>query len=335
MGICHCCLKESEHDFCNSCSKQLFGTTRFPSTIGLTIPETALKKTGSVNRISISGAQVKFSAKIEDKKLVNTEQGGTFILKPPLAQHYRNNQDSPANEHITMLMARTLFKIPTAHSALIHFADGNPGYITKRFDIIENGEDRGKKLDQYDFAQIGQLSPEKHGSDYKYRAISYERIAELIKEHISAHVTAKETFFKIILFNYLVANGDAHVKNFSIRNFADNRDTFELAPAYDLLNTSLHMSEDSRTALDLFKDETEFCTPFYKANGFYGKPDFMEFARRIGLVEVRAERFIQQTINSVQPMEEMIDKSFLSDTGKQFYKDSIRDRAKVLSLTSL
>ena len=58
----------------------------------------------------------------------------------------------------------------------------------------------------------------------------------------------------------------------------------------------------------------------------------MEFAKRIGVVEKRAARFIKQAIDVVPAMEEMLDKSFLSEQGKKKYKESIRDRAKALGL---
>ena len=333
MGLCRCCLKESEQDFCRACSKALFGVSRFNATLDFDVPQLAFAKDGTVKRISISGAQTKFSVKVENKKLVNTDRGGTHILKPTLLPYYENYQDAPANEHVTMLMARILFKIPTALSALMNFKNGDPVYITKRFDVIETGEHAGERLSQSDFAQIAGLIPEINGSDYKYKGISYEGIASLIRENVSAADVAVEVFFRIVLFNYLVCNGDAHAKNFSLHNSVENPDVYNLTPAYDLLNTSLHIPfEQSRTALDLFKDEDDLKTPFYEANGFYGTPDFMEFAKRIGVVEKRAARFIKQAIEAVPAMEEMLDKSFLSEQGKLKYKESIRDRAKALGL---
>ena len=333
MGFCHCCLKETDQDFCRACSKALFGVSRFSATLDFDVPQLAFAKDGAVKRISISGAQTKFSVKIENKKLTNTDRGGTHILKPTLLPYYENYQDAPANEHVTMLMARILFKIPTALSALLYFKNGDPVYITKRFDVIEAGEHAGERLCQSDFAQIAGLVPEINGSDYKYKGISYEGIATLICENVSAADVAVEVFFRTVLFNYLVCNGDAHAKNFSLRNSVENFDVYDLTPAYDLLNTSLHIPhEQSRTALDLFKDEDDFKTPFYEANGFYGAPDFLEFAKRIGVVEKRAMRFIKQAIDAVPAMEEMLDKSFLSEQGKKKYKESIRDRAKALGL---
>ena len=105
-----------------------------------------------------------------------------------------------------------------------------------------------------------------------------------------------------------------------------------LTPAYDLLNTSLHAS-DERMALDFFANEEEYESEFFKANGFYGAPDFMKFAKRIGIAEKRAERFIREIINHLDEMDEMIDESFLSDEAKVKYKECIRDRAKALAIS--
>jgi serine/threonine-protein kinase HipA len=184
MAFCHCCLKETEQDFCRCCSKLLFGVTNFSAKLNYNAPQLAFSEKGTVKRISISGAQIKFSAKIEEKTLTSTDIGGTHILKPVLQSIYENNQDSPANEHVTMLMARNIFKIPTALSALLYFDNGEPVYITKRFDVIESGNRAGQRLNQSDFAQIAGLIPERDGEDYKYKG-SYERIAELISENVS------------------------------------------------------------------------------------------------------------------------------------------------------
>ena len=72
MGFCHCCLKETDQDFCRACSKALFGVSRFSATLDFDVPQLAFAKAGTVKRISISGAQTKFSVRIENKKLVHT-----------------------------------------------------------------------------------------------------------------------------------------------------------------------------------------------------------------------------------------------------------------------
>ena len=104
-----------------------------------------------------------------------------------------------------------------------------------------------------------------------------------------------------------------------------------LTPAYDLLNTLLHTS-DERMALDLFADEENYESEFFSANGFYGAPDFMEFAKRIGIVEKRAGRFIREITSHLDEMNEMIDASFLSEEAKVKYKECIHDRARALKI---
>lgn len=291
-----------------------------------TLPSIAQGTNQNTRRISISGAQAKYSLRIKSKELEPTDNNGTYILKPATNMQFRLFADMPANEHITMQMAKQIFKLSVAESALLRFTTGEYTYLTKRFDIRNDGS----KILQEDLAQTAGLSSDANGSNFKYESLSYEEIAYILKQHVSASPIAIEQFFKVLLFNYLVCNGDAHIKNFSI--YSPHQDgVYELTPAYDLINTSLH-ADDFRTALDLFKDEENYNGKFFKDNGFYGASDFLEFARRIGIVEKRAQKFILDITAHIPEMDEMLDKSFLSDGAKVLYKEKIRDRAKALSL---
>lgn len=333
---CHSCLKETPRDFCPACAKRLFGLKKFGATLDFSLPEIK-SNNGSIRRISISGAQPKFSLIVNDGRLEPTENGGTFILKPAVEGLFDNTKDMPANEHLTMQMARQIFKIEAADNALVYLKDGTPAYITKRFDVLPDGN----RICQEDFAQVAGLTPGKKGSNYKYD-FSYQQIADLMKQYVSTYPTDVEKYFKLILFNYLVCNGDAHVKNFSV--YSPNADgVYKLAPAYDLLNTSLHVQELGRTALELFSENApaddsrddsgaDFETEFFKVNGFYGKPDFMELARRIGIKEIRAQRFIAETCSHLREMDAMIDLSYLSEPSKALFKAQARDRAKAMEM---
>ncbi|SHK70043.1 HipA domain-containing protein [Fibrobacter sp. UWEL] len=333
---CHSCLKETTRDFCPACTKRLFGVKKFNATLDFSLPEIKSNK-GSIRRISISGAQPKFSLMVNEGRLEPTENGGTFILKPAVEGLFDNTKDMPANEHLTMQMARQIFKIDAADNALVYLKDGTPAYITKRFDVLPDGN----RICQEDFAQVAGLTPGEKGSNYKYD-FSYQQIADLMKQYVSTYPTDVEKYFRLILFNYLVCNGDAHVKNFSI--YSPNADgVYKLTPAYDLLNTSLHVQELGRTALELFSENSatddsrddsgaDFETEFFKVNGFYGKPDFMELARRIGIKEIRAERFIAETCSHLREMNAMIDRSYLSEPSKALFKAQVRDRAKALEM---
>lgn len=323
---CHCCLKETENDFCRSCSQRLFSKANFSAMLKFTLPSIAQGTNQNTRRISMSGAQAKYSLRIKSKELEPTDNNGTYILKPATNMQFKLFADMPANEHITMQMAKQIFKLNVAESALLRFTTGEYTYLTKRFDIRNDGS----KILQEDLAQTAGLSSDANGSNFKYESLSYEEIAYILKQHVSASPIAIEQFFKVLLFNYLVCNGDAHIKNFSI--YSPHQDgVYELTPAYDLINTSLH-ADGFRTALDLFKDEENYNGKFFKDNGFYGASDFLEFARRIGIVEKRAQKFILDITAHIPEMDEMLDKSFLSDEAKVLYKERIRDRAKALSL---
>ena len=323
---CHCCLKETENDFCRSCSQRLFSKSNFSAMLKFTLPSIAQGTNQNTRRISISGAQAKYSLRIVSKELEPTNNKGTYILKPATNMQFRLFADMPANEHITMQMAKQIFKLNVAESALLRFSTGEYTYLTKRFDIRNDGS----KILQEDLAQTAGLSSDANGSNFKYESLSYEEIADILKQYVSASSIAIEQFFKVLLFNYLVCNGDAHIKNFSI--YCPHQDgVYELTPAYDLINTSLH-TDDFRTALDLFKDEENYNGKFFTDNGFYGASDFLEFARRLGIVEKRAQKFILDITAHIPEMDEMLDKSFLSDEAKVQYKEKIRDRAKALKI---
>ena len=111
-------------------------------------------------RISISGVQEKFSVLLEKNKLrlINEGEQGTYILKP-IPGAGKNPDQMPANEHLTMQIARQVFDIETAENALIFFKDGTPAYITKRFDVKKGGG----KLAKEDFASLAGRTPQTHG----------------------------------------------------------------------------------------------------------------------------------------------------------------------------
>ncbi len=137
-----------------------------------------------------------------------------------------------------------------------------------------------------------------------------------------------ERYFTLVVFNYLVNNGDAHIKNFSLIRSEDTGE-YRLTPAYDLLNTRLHLPTETRTALELFKDD--FTTESYKANAFYAYDDFAVFAQKLGLVETRYKRILQSFVDQKEAVFSLIDRSILPDDCKQLYKEHVQDRVRALS----
>ena len=128
------------------------------------------------------------------------------------------------------------------------------------------------------------------------------------------------------MFNYLTLNDDAHLKNFSLINRGDGE--YHLAPAYDLINTSLHLTMPRIFALDkgLFKEGMQLSD-----TRTVGRKDFEEFGRRIGL----SERLIKRELDffaSEQPLaKELIGRSFLPEGLKRSYWLSYNYRRATLT----
>jgi len=273
--------------------------------------------------MSISGIHTKISLVLKDGQLEMVDSGGRYILKPIPHGTFQRLNVLPINEHLTMQIARQVFDIEVAENALVAFADGEPAYLVRRFDVQPDG---AKRL-QEDFAQVGKRSEETHGKNYKYD-FSYEGIGDLIRQHVAACAVDLERYFTLVVFNYLVHNGDAHVKNFSLIRSEDTGE-YRLTPAYDLLNTRLHLPTETRTALDLFKGD--FTTESYKANAFYAYDDFAVFAQKLGLIETRYKRILQKFVDSKEAVFSLIDRSILPDDCKQLYREQVQDSVGALS----
>ena len=280
------------------------------------LPAVIQSFTENSGRISLSGAQSKYSVRIRDGRFCLTAPGeqGTHILKPRLT-HFLNAEYSPENEHLTMQIARRVFHIETAENALCFFGNGEAAYITRRYDIAPGGG----KIAQEDFASLGGISAERHGRDFKYSALSYEDIAALIRKYLPLWRVALVQFFDLLLFNFLFSNGDAHLKNFSVLMTPDG--DYRLAPAYDLINTHLHLPDDDIFALrrGLFRDGRKFSL------GIGGK-DFVEFAVCIGIPEAIAQKELTRFCTESPEIKIMIEESFLPEDLKQSYYEMYRTR---------
>lgn len=274
----------------------------------------------NIEHISISGVQDKEVCLVEKGKIRLSQKGeqSTHILKPIPFSRLRRVKEIPANENLTMQIASQVYGIETAANGLCFFQTGESAYITKRFDVGVGGV----KLRKEDFSSLAGLMPANGGSNYKYE-YSYEELAELIQRYIPAWRIEIEKYFKVVLFNFLFSNGDAHLKNFSV--LETSRGDFRLAPAYDLLNTHLHI-DDSDFALSrgLFRegDKSEFLKFNGKANG----RSFKEFGRRIGINEKRVVEIITQFTIQYPLIEQLIEASFLLPSTKKTYLADYRQR---------
>ena len=216
-----------------------------------------------------------------------------------------------------MQIAKQIFKIETAENALVFFKDGSQAYITKRFDYNANGE----KLAVEDFASLLGKSPATDGEQYKYEGY-YLELFDALKKYVPAWKVETPKLFTLILFNYLFSNGDAHLKNFSL--IETQQGDFKLSPAYDLLNTKIHI-EDADFAL---KDGL-----LPKSNS-KGKviDQLMVLGEKAGMTEKSIIKVLQNLTSKEDQVVDLINKSFLSDKLKRNYLQSYQRRLKKLKI---
>lgn len=278
----------------------------------------------NIGRISLSGVQPKFSILIgDDNRLRYSRENeqGTFILKPrPTGYHIINRDFCCANEHVTMQIASQVYGIETASNGLCFFENGTPAYFTRRFDVHNAG-----KYKQEDFAALMGYSKDNGGANYKYDKTSYEECAEVIHRYVKASLIDIRRFFRLVLFNFVTLNDDAHLKNFSL---IERNGEYRLSPAYDLINTSLQLLEPHIFALDkgLFKEGMNMSDTHN-----IGHDDFFEFGKRIGLPDKVIAKELA-SFSRVNPLAtDLIERSFLSPELKREYILSYSYRCKMLT----
>ena len=268
-------------------------------------------------RMSISGVQEKFSVLLEKNKLRLIQEGeqGQYILKP-IPNVGKNANQMPANEHLTMQIARQVFAIETAENALVFFNNGDPAYMTKRFDVNNDGS----KWAQEDFAALAERTPQTHGEDYKYLG-SYLELFALLKKYVPAYIVESVKLFKLILFNYVFSNGDAHFKNFSL--IETPLGDYKLSPAYDLLNSRLHI-DDKDFALD------DGLLPPNKTQGKITE-QFYSLGAQAGISKKQIDKIVKDLTTKQDKVITLIEASFLDEKSKRNYTQAYQTRLKKIS----
>lgn len=329
LNVCPSTLAEGYNSYSPTARKLLFDGKEVSHILPFDSPnnENADKEAYArhVGRISLSGVQPKTSLMLSsDGQLIRPSEGqrGLYILKPaPSSYSLLERKYCPANEHLSMQLAAQVYHIETAANAICFFRDGEAAYLTRRFDVAPDGT----KYQQEDLASLGGLTKFNGGSDYKYSNLSYEECAEIIRRYTKAAPIEVLKFFRMVVFNYLILNDDAHLKNFSLMNRGDGE--YHLTPAYDLINTSLHLHEPRIFALDkgLFREGMHLTDTHT-----VGRKEFEEFGRRIGL----SARLVKRELDffaAEQPLaQELIRRSFLSEKLQQYYWQSFTYRRTTL-----
>lgn len=208
---------------------------------------------GATKKMSLAGAQHKLAVVLQAGELFEPvgETPSTHILKP-------NHVDaeyphSVINEWFTMRLAKRVgLDVPDVHRLYVPA----PVYLVNRFDRLQKGGkvQRRHAIDACQLLGIDRV--------FKYSQGSVDVLMKLAGQCRSPAV-ARTRLFSWLVFNVLVGNSDAHLKNIS---FLVSSGGVQLAPFYDLLSIGVYDSP----AFDKnrWPDLTELAWPIKGASRF-------------------------------------------------------------------
>lgn len=174
-------------------------------------------------RSPLSGVQPKVLARVADRATLRT---GEYIVKAWGSDY----PELALNEYFCM-RAVQLAGLPVPE---FYLSSDDKLFVMKRFDITESDD----RLGFEDFCVL----QAKAGS-LKYQG-SYEAVAKSIKLFCSPkwQRASLEQYFKMIVLNTLLQNGDAHLKNFGV--IYESEAEVRLAPVYDVVSTTAYTKND-------------------------------------------------------------------------------------------
>ena len=172
-----------------------------------------------------------------------------WIVKTPSTVH----SHVPKNEYTSMRLAEAAgVDIPEIRlvplSSIdnlqdIRLPDEKYASAIRRFDRQQN-----KRLHSEDFAQIFALYPHN-----KYGSANYEQIGRTIYQFCQNRLADLQQMARRLLVNILLANGDAHIKNWSV--VYPDRIYPKLVPAYDIVSTLPYNLDETEIALNLARQK--------------------------------------------------------------------------------
>lgn len=300
---CYQPISEAQ-DLHPKCSVKIFGTKE-PPVLDFSLDKiNELAKEVVDQSIAVPGVQPKLSMSLTNEMIEGRKErltivgalGGQYIFKPPSD----NYPEMPANEHLTMQMAEA-FGIRVVPSSLVRLSSGELSYITKRVDRNESGE----KIHMIDMFQITEAFD-------KYKS-SMEKVGKALGKYSSNPLLDKIFYFELVLFSFLTGNNDMHLKNFSM---LESISGWSLAPAYDLLNVSIILPEDSE----------ELALPLEGKKRKIRREDIESFGEKMGLTYKQMNAAFKRMFKNKPKAFELIDRSFLTPNKIFDYKDLLKSR---------
>ena len=117
------------------------------------------------------------------------------------------------------------------------------------------------------------------------------------------------------------------MKNFSV--LESQQGDYLLSPAYDLLNTHLHV-DDTDFALSKGLFEDDFRSVAFQKQGHPAYTDFVTLGQRWEMSARRVEKMLQQFVSKQDVVEKMVTNSFLDQATQRGYLQAYQTRRNFL-----
>lgn len=185
-------------------------------------------------RTSLAGMQPKVS--IPNAKTIQTDQ--TIQQRDLIVKSFESEFPLlTVNEFVCMQAAQYCGLEPPR----TYLSENLETYVVERFDRSSDGT----KLGYEDFATL----MKKSNAPYAKYTSSYEKLLKATYLY-TGNVAEVEKMYKYIVFNCLIGNGDAHLKNFALQYTSDMKNIF-VSPPFDITHTLIYESIDHKMALKL------------------------------------------------------------------------------------
>lgn len=185
-------------------------------------------------RNALSGVQPKVSI-----PNVVTELGRTVQQKDLIVKTYNEDFDLlTVNEYVCMQAALHCGLEPPK----TYLSANLETYIIERFDRAADGTKLG-------FEDFTTLLRRQNDPNAKYQG-SYENLLKATHIYTNGNYAELEKMYKYIVFNCLIGNGDAHLKNFALQYDPEMKNVY-VSPPFDITHTLIYKNIDDQLALKI------------------------------------------------------------------------------------
>lgn len=239
----------------------------------------------------LPGFQDKVSSKMLNAPA--KQQGLEYIIKfnPPEAPF------AVENEYFFLALAKSA-GLSVSSFRLLTDSKGEHALLLQRFDR-QRRDGKTHRLAMEDACQVLDVYPAR-----KYE-LSFEKVAVALIEKCSATKAAALELFRQIVFYWLIGNGDAHAKNFSILKNLEGE--WRISPAYDILCTLYY--QDAEMALSVSNKTT-----------LWDRATLLSLGDQLGVPRALAQQVIEHLLAKTEQLTNQLDNGALPFRPDQSYK---------------